>query len=105
MLTNIMKWVSSAVLLLAGLRLATSYQVLLEIVVCVSGLLVLTQAVRASKYSVGSRIFSHCRSLQSRRACGAFSQDVSLAGLGLPHDLSGLLSGVERGNRYSRSHR
>ncbi len=51
MFTKIMKWVSIAVLLLAVLRLPTaSYQVLLEIVVCVSGLLVVTQAVRASKY-------------------------------------------------------
>jgi uncharacterized protein DUF6804 len=50
MLTKIMKWVSIAVLLLAGLRLALSYQVLLEFVVCVSGLLVVTQAVRAGKY-------------------------------------------------------
>ena len=50
MLTKIMKWVSFAVLLLAGLRLALSYQVLLEFVVCVSGLLVVTQAVRAGKY-------------------------------------------------------
>ncbi len=50
MLTNIMKWVSSAVLLLAGLRLATPYQVLLELLVCVSALLVLTQAVRVGKY-------------------------------------------------------
>ena len=51
MLTKIMKWVSVAVLLLAVLRLPSeSFQVLLEIVVCVSGLLVVTQAVRASKY-------------------------------------------------------
>ncbi len=51
MLTKIMKWVSIAVLLLAVLRLpAASYQVVLEIVVCVSGLLVVTQAVRAGKY-------------------------------------------------------
>jgi uncharacterized protein DUF6804 len=50
MLTNIMKWVSSTVLLLAGLRLATPYQVLLELVVCASALLVLTQAVRVGKY-------------------------------------------------------
>jgi Family of unknown function (DUF6804) len=50
MLTKIMKWVSIGVLLLAGLRLASSYKVLLEFVVCVSGLLVVTQAVRAGKY-------------------------------------------------------
>lgn len=50
MLTNIMKWVSSAGLLLAGLSLAASYQILVKIVVCVSGLLVLSQAVRANKY-------------------------------------------------------
>ena len=51
MFTKIMKWVSIVVLLLAVLRLPTaSYQVLLEIVVCVAGLLVLTQAVRAGKY-------------------------------------------------------
>ncbi len=51
MLTKIMKWVSVAVLLLAVLRLPSeSFQVLLEIVVCVSGLLVVTQAVRRAKY-------------------------------------------------------
>jgi len=50
MLAYIMKWVSSATLLLAGLSIASPYQVLLEFVVCVSALLVLTQAVRASKY-------------------------------------------------------
>jgi hypothetical protein len=50
MLTKIMKWVSIAVLLLAGLRLAKSYQGLLEMVVCVSGLLVVAQAVHAAKY-------------------------------------------------------
>ncbi len=52
MFTKIMKWVSTAVLLLAVLRLPTaSYQVLVEIVVCVSALLVVTQAVGARKYS------------------------------------------------------
>jgi hypothetical protein len=52
MLTKIMKWVSIGVLLLlAGLSFPTaSYQVLLGIVVCVSGLLVVTRAVRAGKY-------------------------------------------------------
>jgi Family of unknown function (DUF6804) len=47
MLTKIMKWVSSAVLLLAGLRLTS---ILLGLVVCVSGILAVTQAVRDSKY-------------------------------------------------------
>jgi hypothetical protein len=51
MLTTIMKWVSIAVLLGAALRLPSAgYQVFLEFVVCVSGLLVATQAVRAGKY-------------------------------------------------------
>lgn len=51
MLTKSMKCVSIAVLLLAVLRLPTaSYQVLLEIVVCVPALLVVTQSVRAGKY-------------------------------------------------------
>ena len=51
MLTKIMKWVSIAVLLLAALRVPSAgYQVFLEFVVCVSGLLVITQAVRAGKY-------------------------------------------------------
>ena len=48
--TNIMKWFSNAVLLLAGLRLATLYQVLLEFAVCISALLVLAQAVRVGKF-------------------------------------------------------
>ena len=51
MLTKIMKWVSIAALLLAVLRLPIGgYQVLFEVVVCLSGLLVATQAVRAGKY-------------------------------------------------------
>lgn len=51
MLTKMMRWVSIAVLLLAVLQLPTAgYQVLLEIVVCVSALLVFAQAVRAGKY-------------------------------------------------------
>jgi hypothetical protein len=51
MLTRVMKWISIVVLLLAGLRLPTTgNQVLLEIVVCVSGLLAVTQAVRSSQY-------------------------------------------------------
>lgn len=51
MFTKIMKWVSIAVLLAAVLRLpSTNYQILLEMVVCVSGLLVVTQAVLRGKY-------------------------------------------------------
>jgi Family of unknown function (DUF6804) len=49
--TKIMKWLSIAVLLLMGLGLPVgSYRVGLEIVVCVTALLVVTQAVRAGKY-------------------------------------------------------
>lgn len=44
---------------------------------------------------LGGRIFSHSLTLQSRRAGGAYSQNLSLAGLALPHDLFGLLGGVE----------
>ena len=51
MLTTIMMWVSIAVLVLEVLGLpVTSNKVLLEIVVCASGLLVIRQAVRASQY-------------------------------------------------------
>ena len=51
MLTKIMMWVSIAVVLLAFLELpVTSEPVLVEIVVCASGLLVLSQAVRAGQY-------------------------------------------------------
>jgi hypothetical protein len=51
MLTKMMKWVSVVVLLLAGLRLPTAgNQVLLEVVVCLSGLMAIMQAVRASQY-------------------------------------------------------
>ncbi len=51
MLTKLLKWVSIAVLLLAGVRLSPqSYQGLLEFIVCVSALLVATQAVYAGKY-------------------------------------------------------
>jgi hypothetical protein len=49
--TKIMKWLSIAALLLAVLRLPIgSHRVVLEIVVCVSALLVVTQAIRADKY-------------------------------------------------------
>jgi uncharacterized protein DUF6804 len=52
MFTKIMKWVSIAVLLLAALRLPSAdSQVLLEIVICVSALLVVWQAVRRGKYA------------------------------------------------------
>ncbi len=51
MLTKIMKWVSIGVSLLSGLRLPTaSYRVWLGIVVCVSGLRVVTQANCTSTY-------------------------------------------------------
>ena len=51
MLTRTMNWICIAVLLVAALRLPTgSYQVWFEVVVCMSGLLAATQAVRAGKY-------------------------------------------------------
>ena len=51
MLTKIMMWVSIAVVLLALLGLpVTSEQVLVEIVVCASALLVVCQAVRAGQH-------------------------------------------------------
>jgi hypothetical protein len=51
MFTRIMKWVSIAALLLAALSLPTrGYQVGFEVLVCLSGLLVATQAARAGKY-------------------------------------------------------
>lgn len=52
MLTKIMKWVSVAVLLLAALWLPSAgFQVLLQIVVCVSAFLVIWQATRRGKYA------------------------------------------------------
>jgi hypothetical protein len=51
MLTKTMMWVSVVVLLLAlSWRPSASYQTVLEFVVCLSGLLVLAQAVRAGRY-------------------------------------------------------
>jgi hypothetical protein len=51
MLRKIMKWGSIAILLLAALRPPSAgYQVFLEFIVCVSGLQVITQAVRGGKY-------------------------------------------------------
>ena len=51
MFTKIMKWLSIAVLLLAALwRSSAGYQVLLQFVVCVTALLVVTQAIRTRKY-------------------------------------------------------
>jgi uncharacterized protein DUF6804 len=52
MFTKIMKWVSIAVLLLGALRLPSAgSQVLLELVICVSALLVVRQAFRVGKYA------------------------------------------------------
>ncbi len=44
---------------------------------------------------LGGGIFGNCRALQSRRAGCAFQENLSLAGLGLPRGVSGLLSCVE----------
>jgi hypothetical protein len=77
MFTTIMKLVSIVALLLAVLRLPTgSYQLVFEVVVCMSGLLAATQAVRA-------------------RTCGACPPDVPLAGLGLPRGVSDLVGCTE----------
>lgn len=47
-----MKWMAIATLFLAVLGFPIlSHRAILEVVVCVSGLLVVTQAIRASKYS------------------------------------------------------
>jgi hypothetical protein len=49
--TKIMKWVAIVALLLAVLRFPIgSHRVALDIVVCVSALLVVTQAIHAGKY-------------------------------------------------------
>ena len=51
MFTKMMKWFSVAALLLAMFwRPSTSFQVLLGILICVSALLVVTQAARAGKH-------------------------------------------------------
>ncbi|MBZ5562026.1 MAG: hypothetical protein LAP13_06360 [Acidobacteriia bacterium] len=51
MFTKIMKWVSIMALLLAFVwRPSTSYQVMLEILICVSALMVVAQAWRDGKY-------------------------------------------------------
>jgi Family of unknown function (DUF6804) len=51
MFTKIMKWVSVAVLLLAVFwRSSADFQLILESVVCVTGVLVVMQAVRRGKY-------------------------------------------------------
>ena len=47
--TKVMKWIAIATLFLAVLGIM-SHRAILEIVVCVSGLLVVAQALRASKY-------------------------------------------------------
>jgi hypothetical protein len=59
MLTKIMMWVSIAVVLLTLLELpVTSEPLLVEIVVCVSGLLVVCQAVRAGQYLLATGFLS-----------------------------------------------
>ena len=50
--TKIMKWIAAATLFLAVLGVPImSRGAVLEVVVCVSGLLVVTQAIQAGKYS------------------------------------------------------
>jgi Family of unknown function (DUF6804) len=51
MLTKFMKWVAAAMLLVAVFgRFSANFQLVLECVVCMAGLLVVTQAVRMGKY-------------------------------------------------------
>jgi hypothetical protein len=53
-MTKIMKWVSISMLSLAVLQLrVASHPILLELVVCVSGLLIAAQAIRVGRYSWG----------------------------------------------------
>jgi uncharacterized protein DUF6804 len=55
MLTNVMKWVSFAALLLALIwRSSASLQIAVELVVSVGALLVIAQAMRARKYLWGA---------------------------------------------------
>ena len=51
MMTNIMKWAAITTLLLAVLFRVASSQVLVAIVVCVSAVLLVRQAIGAGKYS------------------------------------------------------
>src|SRR5215510_4624618 len=51
MMTNIMKWAAITVLLLAVLLRIANSHVLVAIVVCVSAVLLVRQAIRAGKYS------------------------------------------------------
>src|SRR5215471_12670209 len=51
MMTNIMKWVAITILLLAVLFRVANSQVLVAIVVCVSAVLLVRQAIRAGKFS------------------------------------------------------
>ena len=51
MFTKVMKWASAALLLLAVfLRSSASFELVLGSVVCISGLLVMAQAIRMGKY-------------------------------------------------------
>ena len=51
MLTNKMKWISVATLLVASIwRPSASYEILVQFVVCISASLVVAQAWRASNY-------------------------------------------------------
>jgi Family of unknown function (DUF6804) len=51
MLTKMMKWVAVAVLFLGVFgRFSANFQLVMELVVCVAGLLVVTQAARMGKY-------------------------------------------------------
>ena len=54
MTSKIMKWLSVGVLLVGLLaRSSTGYRIVLDVVVCVSALVVLSQAIRAEKYIWG----------------------------------------------------
>jgi hypothetical protein len=68
MMTNIMKWVSITILLLAVLFRVASSQVLLAIVVCVSAVLLVKQAIHAERYSWAVIFVAICCAFQSDRA-------------------------------------
>lgn len=59
MTSRLMKWVSIAVLLMGLLaRSSTSYRIVLDLVVCVSALVVFSQALRTERYFWGACFLS-----------------------------------------------
>jgi hypothetical protein len=94
--TKFMKWIAVVTLFLAVLGFPiVSHKAILEIVVCVSALLVVAQAILGQQVLLGCRIFDNCGAFQSPPAPSDNWECLCLARMGLPRRVSRLTSHVE----------